>query len=103
MKDADLFVDFVAQNKTYGFELAGDVVREKLVGFELKKNVSIRYADHALIDKLLAAAAKAEVFDLVKVDYIVKDVEAVNDRLMEEAAASSSARSIAARSCWGSS
>ena len=40
-----VFVDFVAQNKIYGFEIAGELAREKLVGFELKKNVSIHYRD----------------------------------------------------------
>ena len=39
------YVDFIAQNKIYGFEVTGEIVREKLVGFELKKNISIRYKD----------------------------------------------------------
>src|SRR5271170_3829094 len=29
----DLFVDFIAQNKTYGFTVEGDIAKEKLVGF----------------------------------------------------------------------
>src|SRR5690349_5978400 len=29
----DFYVDFIAQNRIYGFELSGDVAREKLVGF----------------------------------------------------------------------
>jgi uncharacterized protein YggE len=86
VKKEAIFVDYIAQTKTYGFELEGDVAKEKLVGFELKKNVSIHYKDKALLDKLTAAAAKAEIFDLVKVDYVVKDLGAVNDRLSEEAA-----------------
>ena len=45
-----LFVDFVAQNRVYGYEVAGDVAREKLVGFELKKNVSIRFVDKSLLE-----------------------------------------------------
>lgn len=81
-----LFVDFVAQNKIYGYELAGDVAREKLVGFELKKNVSIRYRDRDLLDKFVLAAANAEVFDLIKVDCVVKDVVLVREGLTEKAA-----------------
>ena len=83
---ANRYVDFVAQNKIYGFEVMGDVAREKLVGFELKKNVSIRFQDQNQLDKLLAAAAKAEIFDLIKVDYVVKDAAKVQSRLMDEAA-----------------
>ncbi len=82
----DLFVDFIAQNKIYGFELEGDVAREKLQGFELKKTVSIHYSDQALLDKLTAAAARSQIFDLVKVDYLVKDLAPVHDTLTETAA-----------------
>ena len=79
------FVDFIAQNKIYGFEVAGEIAREKLVGFELKKNISIHYKDKLLIDKLLVAASHAQIFDLIKVDYIVSDLDAIDDKLMEEA------------------
>jgi len=81
----DVFVDFVAQNKIYGFEVAGNVAREKLVGFELKKNVSVHYKEKSLLDKLVVAASRAQVFDLIKVDYIVTDPGPVQDRLREEA------------------
>lgn len=85
VKPENVFVDYIAQSKTYGFELEGDIAKEKLVGFELKKNVSVRYKDKTLIDKLTAAAAKADIHDLVKVDYVVKDLDAIKDRLSEEA------------------
>jgi uncharacterized protein YggE len=80
-----LYVDFIAQNKVYDFEVSGDIAREKLTGFELKKNVSIHYKNAALLDKLLAAAAESQIFDLIKVDYIVKDIGRIQDRLMDEA------------------
>ena len=51
--DGACFVDFIAQNKIYGYEVAGDIAREKLVGFELKKNVSIHYKDTALLEKIV--------------------------------------------------
>lgn len=54
-----IFVDFVAQNKIYRFEVAGDVARERLVGFELKKNVSIPFRDRGLLDKLVVAASES--------------------------------------------
>ena len=82
----DVFVDFIAQHKIYGFDLTGNIAKEKLVGFDLKKNVSIRYTDQALLDKITAAAARSQVFDLVKVDYIIKDLNKIQDRLTEEAA-----------------
>ena len=84
--DDDLFVDFVAQTKTYGFELKGDIAVEKLVGFELKKNVSIHFKDKAALDQLVAAAARSNIHDLIKVDYIVKNLDGNQDKLMDEAA-----------------
>jgi hypothetical protein len=64
----------------------GDVAREKLVGFELKKNVSIHYKDKSLLDKMVVAASRSEIFDLIKVDYIVTDTSRISNRLTEEAA-----------------
>jgi uncharacterized protein YggE len=82
----DVFVDFIVQHKIYGFDVTGNIAKEKLVGFDLKKNVSIRYTDRTLLDKLTAAASRSQIFDLVKVDYIIKDVDKVQEKLAEEAA-----------------
>ena len=81
----DLFVDFVAQNKIYGYEIMNDLAREKLVGFELKKNVLVHYRDPALLDQLVLAAARFEIFDLIKVDYVLKDAARIRDQLRETA------------------
>jgi uncharacterized protein YggE len=82
----NIFVDFVAQNRVYGFEVEAEIAREKLTGFELKKTISIRYTDGSLLDRLVVVAARSEIYDLIKVDYVVRDVAAVEDRLMEAAA-----------------
>jgi len=82
----DIYVDFTAQNRVYGFELVETAAREKLTGFELKKNVAVRYKDKLLLDRMVSAAARAGIFDLVKVDYVVTDPNAVQQRLYEEAA-----------------
>jgi uncharacterized protein YggE len=86
VKSGDIFVDFVAQNKIYGFEVSAEIAKEKLVGFELKKNVSVRFNDYALLDKLVLAASQAQVYDLIKVDYVVRNIPALHTKLMETAA-----------------
>jgi uncharacterized protein YggE len=86
VRPEDTFVDFAAQNKIYAFNVTGNLAKEELVGFELKKNVAVRFRDHALLDKLVIAASRSNIFDLVKVDYMVRDTAAVQERLMEEAA-----------------
>lgn len=82
----DFFVDFAAQNKIYAYEVSGNLAKERLVGFELKKNIAIHYKDKLLLDKLVIAASRSKIFDLIKVDYIVKDTASVQSRLGEEAA-----------------
>jgi len=82
----DIHVDFVSQNRIYGFEVVDpNLVREYVVGFEVKKTVSIRYKDKRLLDKLTGAAGEAKIFDLVKVDYVVRDFAPLRRKLMEEA------------------
>jgi uncharacterized protein YggE len=82
----DVFVDFAAQNKIYGFQVTGTIAKEKLVGFELKKNVAVHYKDKLLLDKLVIAASKSKIFDLIKVDYVVRDPAAIQGKLMDDAA-----------------
>ena len=82
----DVFVDFAAQNKIYGFQVTGAIAKERLVGFELKKNVSVHYKDKLLLDKLVIAASKSKIFDLIKVDYVVRDPAVVQAKLMDDAA-----------------
>ena len=83
----DLFVDFIAQEKIYSYRVQDNVAKEELAGFELKKNVSIHYKDRPLLDRLVIAASRVKIFDLIKVDYIVRDPGPVQNRLMGEAAA----------------
>ncbi len=82
----DLYVDFIAQNKVFGYEKKEGTFHEKLVGFELKKNVSIHFKDRLLIDQITQAAARSQIFDLVKVDYVIKDVSRVQDAVRDAAA-----------------
>ena len=51
-----------------------------------KKNISIHYKDQPSWRNFGSPQSNAKIFDLIKVDYIVKDVERVHDKLMEEAA-----------------
>ncbi len=83
----DVSVDYVALSKSYGYEVTSDIAKEKLVGFDLKKNVMVHYTNKAMLDKLIAAAAVLDVYDLIKVDYIVTDIAAVHSRLIDAAAA----------------
>jgi len=86
VRRGDTFIDFITQNRIYNFTPASDgTIRERLSGFETKKTVALRYKDRALLEKLLAAAAEASIFDLIKVDYVINDMGRIRSRLFEEA------------------
>lgn len=84
---ADVFVDFVTQNRIYDFAVASgsSTAREKAAGFEIKKNILVHYKERGLLEKMLIAASKSSIFDLIKVDYIVSDAATLRDKLFEEA------------------
>lgn len=85
----DMFVDFVTQVPTYEFEIEKKIfsktANEVPVGFELKKNIHIRYNQNHLLDKIMLFAANYEIYDLVKVDYHIQNMEAVYDTLRSKA------------------
>ncbi len=84
---ADRNVDFVSQNRIYGFDATDpNLIRELIVGFEVKKTVSVKYRDKAMLDQLTVAASRAGIFDLVKVDYVIRDIGPVRKQLMAKAA-----------------
>lgn len=82
----DIFIDFITQNRVYDFTVEGNQATEHLSGFETKKTIAIRYQSRDLFERILRAATKAEIFDLIKVDYVVSDFDSVRKRLFVAAA-----------------
>ena len=85
----NIYVDMITQNRVYNFAPAGadGTIRERLAGFETKKTIAIRYKDRSVLENLLAAAARASIFDLIKVDYVINDMSKIRSRLLDEASA----------------
>jgi uncharacterized protein YggE len=81
-----IFVDLTAQTRVYGYKVEGNLAKEQLAGFELKKTVAIRFRDKSLIDRMLLTASRQKIYDLIKVDYIVTNLSAVTKQLAEAAA-----------------
>ena len=88
--EEEIFVDFVVQNRIYTFRFEKETddktrtAKEELAGFVLKKNVSIHFKDKTLVDQLAVVAARSRIYDLIKVDYLVKDREAIQARLQAQ-------------------
>ncbi|MGE3799570.1 MAG: SIMPL domain-containing protein [Candidatus Kapaibacterium sp.] len=83
--EADLHVDVVSQIPMYSYQveqkLYSHTFNEIPVGFSLRKNIHIRYAKPEVLEELVAVAAQQEIYDIVKVEYIVRDVAAAYDSL----------------------
>jgi hypothetical protein len=84
---SDMYVDMTTQTKIYDYHIdhKENIAEQYLKGFEIKKNVSIKLKNSSHIDSLLLIAADYQIYDLIKVDYIVNDIEKVYEKLFEAA------------------
>lgn len=73
----DIFIDFITQSTT--------IVDQTTRAFQTRKTISVRYKDRKLFEKLVTLAASKDIFDLVKVDYVVSDLEKVRGDLFAQA------------------
>ncbi|MDY0140846.1 MAG: hypothetical protein RBR97_03005 [Bacteroidales bacterium] len=88
IKSDDIYVDFISQTPIFVREREKKIFSKKYVevpkGFEIKKNIHIRYTDCKDADKYLKLAAKNEIYDIIRVDYIVNNHKAVYDSIRQE-------------------
>lgn len=86
IKDEDIYVDMVAQARIYDYKVAGRTATQTETGYELKKNIIIKFYDITQIDDMLVFASEQDIYDIVKVDYIVEDQQKIYDQMIAEAA-----------------
>jgi len=85
ISDKDIFIDMTTQNKVYDYKVNDNTAEQYIKGFELQKNIIIRFISISLMDQMVMAAANHEIYDLVKVDYIVSDLQPVYAQLFDVA------------------
>lgn len=89
IKKSDINIDFISQVPVYEYEvekkLFSKTYQEVPSGIYLNKNIHIAYKNTDLFEQILAEAAKFDIYDLIKVDYVVEDMEAVYDSLRNNA------------------
>ena len=81
----DIYVDMTTQNKIYDYKISGQIAEQIVKGFELKKNVIVKFKDIKDLDEMIIAASHQQIYDLVKVDYIVTNLNAVYTQLFQSA------------------
>ncbi len=85
LKEKDVFTDMLSFVPVYEIEttrkLFSKTYQEVPAGFEIQKNIHITFKDARVLDKLVTAAAKEEIYDLVKVDFFVEKQSSCYDTL----------------------
>jgi hypothetical protein len=86
--DQQFYVDFISLVPKYEAlvekKRRSKTANELPIGFQLKKNIHIQFTDSRLMDKIISAAAVAEIFDLAKVEVNIPDMKKIHEELTIE-------------------
>lgn len=85
IKKESISIDFISQTKVYDNRFTKDTITEYEKGFEIKKNIIIATNKLDNIDLIIKTAAEFRIYDIVKVDYLNDDLNAIHDKIFEEA------------------
>jgi len=88
----DVFVDMISFVPVYEFESEKKIFSKKTyneipAGFELKKNLHIKFVNPGALDRIISICANAEIFDLVRVDYFCQELETIKKEITTKAKA----------------
>lgn len=84
------YVDMVSFVPMYEYELEKKVFSKQTynevpAGFELKKNIHVKFGNADDLHQIVMLMSKSEVYDLVRVDYFSEHLETVKKELMAKA------------------
>lgn len=82
-----IFVDFITQNRVLGYDIdkEKETAKQKITGFEVKKNIIITLKNKEDIEKIILKATDFQIYDVIKVDYIDEDLQEIQKYLEKEA------------------
>ena len=88
--DMATFVDMVSFVPMYEYEAEKKVFSKQTynevpAGFELKKNIHVKFTNVNDLHLIVMMMSKSEIYDLVRVDYFSSDMEAIKASLMAKA------------------
>ncbi|MCB9080842.1 MAG: SIMPL domain-containing protein [Lewinellaceae bacterium] len=86
----ETYVDMVSFVPVYEFEMEKKVFSKKTyneipAGFELKKNLHVKFNDPLFLNELITTCTNAEIYDLIRVDYFSSLMEQTKTELMQKA------------------
>jgi hypothetical protein len=87
--ESEINVDFISLVPKYEVQVdkkrRSKTANELPLGFQLKKNIHIQFKDNRMMDKIISAAAVAEIYDMAKVEVDVPNLKKIYEELNEEA------------------
>ena len=87
--DDDVYVDMLNLVPVFEVEKTGRVFSKKYnevpAGFEMQKNIHVRFTDAEVLDRLVTAAAFEEIYDLVKVEYFIDNLAEIYAEMRTQA------------------
>ncbi|MFD1602063.1 SIMPL domain-containing protein [Flavobacterium artemisiae] len=89
-KGVETFVDMISFVPVYEYEVEKKVFNRKTynevpVGFELKKNIHIKFSDPNQLNDFISILSNYEIYDLVRVDYFSNALETIKKEMMNKA------------------
>ncbi len=77
ISDANIFTDIISLVPVYEYEiekkLFSKTYTEVPKGFEMQKNIHIKFTDENLLDDIMNSAANNEIYDFIKLEYFVEN------------------------------
>lgn len=89
-KEIEVQTDMISFVPTYDYSVEKKIFNpktynEKPSGFELKKNILIKFKNNNDFDKILAICGKNEIYDIAKVDYVTTNFDQVRNIMQKKA------------------
>ncbi len=85
----DFFPDMLSFVPVYDIDTVKKIFTreyiERPVGFEIQKNLHIKFRDARVLDRIVSEAVREQIYDLIKVEYFVADQQEIYAQLRAKA------------------
>ena len=90
LKEVDSYIDMVSFVPIYQYSVEKKIFSKKTyneipTGFELKKNLHLKFSDASMLNEMISILSKNEIYDLVRVGYFANSMESVKKDLISKA------------------
>ena len=85
----EIFVDMISFVPVYDYETEKKLFSKRTYneipkGFELKRNIHVKYTDPNILNEIMTSLAASEIYDLVRVDYFSDKMDMIKAELVSK-------------------